>query len=72
MIEPMNWQYFRLGQAGPVDHYFVRIDEDECIAEVREPNETEWERHDAYFAEVTYNGQGDPCSEAEALAGVPA
>lgn len=72
MIGSMNWRYFKLGQAGPVDHFFVRIDEEEMIAEVRDANGTEWERQDAYFAEVTYNGQGDPCSEAEALAVVPA
>jgi hypothetical protein len=71
MIEPMQWQYFKIGLAGG-GHYFVRIDDEELIAETRDANETGWERNDAYFAEVTYNGQGDPCSEAEALAGVPA
>lgn len=53
-------------------HYFVRIDEDEVIAEVRDANETEWERYDAYCGEVTQSGQAEPCSEAEALAVVPA
>lgn len=67
----MSWQYVKLGQAGPVDH-FICIDEEAMIAEVRDANDPEWERQDAYFAEVTYNGQGSPCSEAEALAVVPA
>lgn len=72
MIDVVSWQYFKLGQGGPADHFFVRINDDELIAEVREAGEPEWERQDAWFAEVTYNGRGAPCTEAEALATVSA
>lgn len=72
MIEPVSWKYFKVAQGGPVPHFFVRIDEAEEIAEVREVDGTEWERWDVWFGEIHFNGRGASCSEAEALAVVPA
>lgn len=66
MFAAMAWKYYKL----PLTrgrYFYVRIDEDQYIAETRDEDEPERERIDAYFAEVTYNGQGSPCSEAEAL-----
>lgn len=67
MIQTVTWRYFKLPIAGG-GHFFVRIDDEQVIAEIRDPDQSEWQRHDAYFGEVTYNGQGSPCDEAEALA----
>jgi hypothetical protein len=72
MIQTVNWKYYKVAQGGPAPFFFARIDEDEEIAEVRELNEAEWERHDVWFGEIHFNGRGAPCSEAEALAVVPA
>lgn len=70
MMGGMDWQYYKLSRRG--GYFYVRVDEDQEIAETREENDTEWERQDAYFGEVVLNGQGWPCGEAEALAALPA
>ena len=73
MIESVNWKYYRLPLAGLGRRcFYVRIDEQEEIAETREPPETEWEREDVYFGEVYFNGAGVPCTEAEAQAAASA
>jgi hypothetical protein len=67
----MTWRYYKLPVAGG-GHFFVRIDEEQEIAEWREVGSSRWVRQDAYFGEVYFNGQGSPCLAAEALAAVPA
>jgi len=51
----MEWLYFQL-RTGNADNLFIRIDEDERVAEVRRVVGASWERADEYFDQVYPHG----------------